>query len=167
MTSRPHLSYTPILTPHLLPYRAGLCAPGRARARAQWDSRTARPSRTPSRCAHTLAWGSPQGEKTPLPSGATPLGAPPAIEERPRRPLHPCAQSSSVVTSLPLHRLDRAPTPRGRAPASLSPSTLGFSPFPCTAAERARRRGGEGGRRGKEEGGRVATAPRLGTEGHP
>jgi hypothetical protein len=61
-------------------------------------------SPTPSRCARMLAWGNPQGGKTPLPSGATPPGALPTIEEQPRRPFCLRARSSSVEASLPLRR---------------------------------------------------------------
>jgi hypothetical protein len=37
---------------------------------------------------------------------------------------------------LPLHRLDRVVTSRARAIAGLPPLTWGFSPFPCSTAER-------------------------------
>jgi hypothetical protein len=128
-----------------------------ALARAEWDGRTARPAWTLSRCARVLAWGIPQGEKTPFPSGATLTGALPATHAWPRRPSarasnpqasqHPCPR---VVLTRCLHL----------GPESLLDPHQALRVFPFPLFHSRGERGGEGGKGGGEAGESAVTAPR-------
>jgi hypothetical protein len=114
LTTRPHRSVALIPFPlTFIPFRASVCVPSRAHAH-EWDGRIARPARAPSRCARGLAWGSLQGEMTLLP--------PEPWHQELRQPLGcghvallACAPNLRAEASLPLRRLDRAPTPWTRA----------------------------------------------------
>jgi hypothetical protein len=107
-----------------------------------------------------LAWGISQGERTPLPFEATPTGASPAIDARPRRhstrasnpqekrPLCPCAALTGC-----LHP-ETAPLLASHQPHWGFPIPL----FRRRERKERRRREKKGG--GGEEGGRAATTPR-------
>jgi hypothetical protein len=106
----------------------------------------ARLARTPSRCPRAHQ-GISQGEKTPLPFEATPTGASPAIDTRPRRLSARASNPRALCPLCPCAALTGYLHPEAEPLLATHLPLWGFPPFPCSAAERGRR--GEVGRRGR------------------
>jgi hypothetical protein len=92
--------------------------------------------------------GNLPGEKTPLPFEATPIGASPAIDTRPRRLFARASNPQALWPLCPCAALTGCLHPEVEPLLATHLPLWCFPPFPCSAAERGRREG-EVGRRGE------------------
>jgi hypothetical protein len=125
--------------------------------------RSHRPVSTDAEPLHVRArLGKPPRGKEPFAPKAMPPGAPPAIKERPRRPLRPRAQSLGAAKSLPLCRPRPNTYTSGPSPCWPLTNRVGVFPIPLfrrrEREERRRRRREKGGRRRRAR--RHRTTPR-------